>query len=162
MLDALRNDDYERLPQYEDIAPVGLAEMLNGVERRLKAKASDAFKVKTADPTFVPRVAAALVSSGYGEEESTSAAREVESEGKARNLSEGTLAAIGKLTAIKPVPRARAKKKDEPELPVESFDDRPADYRRAIQAARLAGTSIHTQLHGLGMARPFEDIVALD
>jgi hypothetical protein len=162
MLDALRNDDVDRLAQYEDIAPVGLAEMLQGFERRLKAKPSDAYKVKTADPTFVARVSASLVASGYGEEEATSAACEVEHEGKARNLAEGTLAAIGKLTAIKPVPRAKARKKDESDLPVESFDDRPADYRRAIQAARLAGTSIHTQLHGLGMARPFEEIVALD
>ena len=161
MLDALRDDDLERLAQYEDIAPVGLDELLQSVERRRKAKASDAYKVKPADTTFPGRVAAALVASGYGEQEAASAADEVAAEGKARNLAEGTLAAIGKLTAIKPVPRAKAKKKDDPP-PAESFDDRPGDYRRAIQAARLAGTSIYTQLHGLGMARPFEDLVALD
>lgn len=162
MVDALRDNDIERLAQYEDIVPVGLDDLLKSVERRMKAKASDAFKVKRADTTFVARVAAALVSSGFGEEESTSAARAVETEGKVRNLAEGTIAAIGKLTTIKPVPRAKAKKQDEPAPPTEHFDDRPGDYRQAIHAARLAGTSIYEQLHGLGMARPFEELVTLD
>ena len=162
MVDALRDNDVERLAQYEDVAPVGLDDLLKSVERRMKAKVSDAYKVKRVDTTFVARVAAALVSSGFGEEESTSAAREVEAEGKVRNLAEGTIAAISKLTAIKPVPRAKAKKQDEPAPPLENFDDRPADYRRAVQAARLAGTSVYEQLHSLGMARPFEELVALD
>lgn len=162
MVDALRDNDVERLAQYEDIAPVGLDDIIKNAQRRMNAKASDAYKVKRADNTFVARVAAALVSSGFGEDESTSAAREVEAEGKARNLAEGTIAAIGKLTALKPVPRAKAKKRDEPEPPAENFDDRPGDYRRAIQAARLAGTSVYEQLCDLGMARPFEELVALD
>lgn len=162
MVDALRDNDLERLTQYEDIAPIGLDDLIQSVERRMKAKVSDAYKVKRTDTTFVGRVAAALVSSGYGEEEATSAACEVEREGKARNLAEGTNAAIRKLTAIKPVPRAKAKKPDETPPPQESFDDRPGDYRRAIQAARLAGTSIHSQLHSFGMARPFDELVALD
>lgn len=162
MVDALRDNDIERLVEYEDIAPVGLDDLLKSIERRMRAKASDAYKVKRVDTTFVAQVTAALISSGFGKEESTSAAREVEAEGKVRNLAEGTIAAIGKLTALKPVPRARAKKPDEPEPPVENFDNRPNDYRRAIQAARLAGTSIYEQLHNLGMARPFEELVALD
>lgn len=162
MLEALRDDDFERLAQYEDIAPVGLEELLDSVERRVKAKVSDAYKVTPSDKTFVARVVASLVSAGFGEEEAMSAALEVEAEGKARNLSDATNAAHAKLKAIKPVPRAKARKKDEPAPAVESFDDRPADYRRAIQAARLAGTDIYTQLQGLGMARPFEELVALD
>jgi hypothetical protein len=162
MLDALRDNDVERLVQYEDVAPVSLDALLKSVERRMNAKASDAYKVKSADTTFVARIAAALVSSGFGEEEAASAAREVEAEGKVSNLAEGTIAAISKLTAIKPVPRAKAKKQVESATAVESFDDRPSDYRRAIHAARLAGTSIYEQLHGLGMARPFEEVVKVD
>lgn len=162
MLDALRNDDFERLAQYEDIAPVKLDDILNSVERRLKSKVADAYKVKRADTTFVARVTAALVSSGFGEEEATSAALEVEAEGKARHLADGTIAAINKLTAVKPVPKAKPKKPNEPTPPVESLDDRPHDYRRAIRAAQLAGTSIYEQLHKLGMARPIEDLVAID
>lgn len=162
MLEALRDEDFERLAQYEDIAPVGLEELLESVERRVKAKVSDAYTVKPTDKTFVARVAASLVSTGFGEEEAMSAALEVEAEGKARNLSDATAAAHAKLKAIKPVPRAKARKKDEPAPAVESFDDRPDDYRRAIQAARLAGTDIYTQLQGFGMARPFEELVALD
>jgi AAA domain len=161
MLDALRRNDYERLAQYEDIAPIGLDEILESVARSLKAKTSDAYRVKPTDPTFAVRVAASLVASGFGEEEATSVAREVEAEGKARNLSEATTVAHAKLKAVKPVPRAKAKR-GEPDPPVESFEDRPADYRRAIQAARLAGTGIYEQLQGLGMARPFEELVALD
>lgn len=162
MISALRDNDVERLAQYEDIAPVGMDDLLKSIERRMSAKASDAYKVKRADTTFVARVAAALVSSGFGEDESTSVAREVEAEGKVGNLAEGTIAAIGKLTTLKPVPRAKAKKHDEPTSPIENFDDRPDDYRRAIQAARLMGTSIYEQLHTLGMARPFEELVELD
>lgn len=162
MIDALRDDDFERLAQYDDIAPVELDYLLESVERRMRAQASNAYKVKPADTTFASRIAAALVSSGFGEDDSTAAAREIESDCKVRNLAEGTLAAIGKLTAPKPVARAKAKKAGEPTPAVENFDDRPGDYRRAIQAARLSGTSIYEQLHALGMARPFEELVAID
>lgn len=162
MLEALRNNDIERLSEFEDIAPLGLDDLLESIERRMKAKVSDAYKVKPANTTFVTRVAAALVSSGFGEDESMSAAREVEVEGKARNLAEGTVAAIRKLTALKPVRHVSAKKHDEPELPIENFEGRPHDYRRAIQAARLSGTSIYEQLRRLGMALPFEELVVVN
>lgn len=161
MLEALRDNDVERLAQYEDVAPAGLDDLLLSIERRMKAKVSDAYKVKHTDSTFVARVEAALMSSGFGEKEASSAAREVEVEGKARNLAEGTVAALSKLTAIKPVPQAKKRKSEELSAPVENFEERPNDYRRAIYLARQSSTSIYTQLQSLGMARPFEELVRL-
>jgi hypothetical protein len=161
MINALRNDDLEELALYDDIAPVGLDQLLKSVERRIQSKVSDAYSVKLTDDTFVSRIATSLVSAGFGEAEAISAAREVKDEGKARNLAEGTRAAFGKLTAVKRVPRAKSKKEDDASQTVVQFDDRPNDYRRAIQAARKQGTSIYVQLQSLNMARPFEEIVGL-
>lgn len=161
MVDALRSDDIELLSQYEDIAPVGLDEMLKSVQRRMNAKASAAYRVKPTDPTFVQRITGALVLSGFGEEEAKSAASEVEREGKVANLAEGTRVATNKLTAIKPIPRAKTRKSESPQQPAENFEDRPGDYRRAIYLARDQHTSIYAQLKNLGMARPIEELISL-
>ena len=65
MIEALRDNDFEKLAMYPDIAPVGISELLESVNRKLKGKASGAYRVKSTDPTFVARISAALVSTGF-------------------------------------------------------------------------------------------------
>jgi hypothetical protein len=163
MVEALRNDDLERLALFEDIAPVGLDALLEVIGRKLKGKASPAYKVKPPDSTFAPRIAAAMVSAGFDGVEAEQAADEVVAQGKAKNLLQGTQAALGLLTANKPVPRAKAApgSNAEPPPPAANYVERPDDYRQAIELARSEGTTIYAQLKQLGMARPLEELLEL-
>jgi hypothetical protein len=161
MVQALRDNDIERLAMFSDIAPIGLGDLLNNVQRKLRAKTSAAFKVRPTDPTFVPRIATSLVAAGFGEEEAIQAAESVAVDGQAKNLLQGTQAALSSLTAIKPVSRARSKlTKQEPFIPPD-LEARPGDYRRAVLKAHEAGTSIYEQLQKLGMAQPLDQLLEL-
>lgn len=166
MLEALRNNDHSRLALYDDIAHVGLEQMLNSIQNRLKAKRSSAHSLLPKDAMFASSIATALVASGFGESESLGAAEEVAQDDRVRNLAEGTAKAIKKLSVPRPV---SAKKKANATAGLESGDaelaselaDRPEDYRRAILSAREHSTTIHEQLVLLRMARPLEELLDL-
>jgi hypothetical protein len=162
MVEALRNDDIEQLASFDDIAPVGLEGILNAVERKLKAKASAAYRVKSGDETFVPRLASALVATGFGEEESQAAATEVARADNARNLAQGAQEALKLLTAM---PSSRGNghgraRGPEPDA-MTRFDGRPGDYRRALAYAAASGKSVLQQLRELHMAGPLEEVIKL-
>lgn len=161
MVQALRDNDIERLAMFADIAPVGLGALLNNVQRKLRAKTSAAFKVRPTDPTFTHRIAASLVAAGCGEEEAIEAAESVAGDGQSKNLLQGTQAALKSLTALKPLSRAKSKSaKEEPFIPP-NLEERPDDYRRAVLKAHEAGTTIYEQLQMLGMARPLDQLLEL-
>jgi AAA domain len=162
MIEALRDDDLERLALFDDIAPVGLSEILADMDRKLKGKASKAFTVKPADPTFVPRIVSSLVSSGFGQDEAEQAALGVVSAGKVTNLLQGTKAAMAALTAHRAVPKSKGKDKTaETSVQARTIDD-PNDYLNALDAARQGNTTVREQLRTLGMARPVDELFELD
>lgn len=160
MIEAIREDDVDRLVQYDDIAPVGLADILDSMARKLKGKASAAIAVKPSDPTFVPRLAASLVSSGFDAEEAEPVAMQVAADSRTKNLLDGTRAALELLTAPKKLPKARGPKEDSSTPQIELED--ASDYRNAVVNARRDGIPVHAQLRALGMARPLEELIALD
>lgn len=164
MIDALREDDYERLTQYEDIAPVRLQDLLDSVERRMNASASStAFKVKRGDATFEQRIAASLIATGLDVDDALAMAEEVEREGKALTVAAATQSALSKLQKPKPVRRPKpSTSKDESPASPPNFEDRPNDYRRAIQLAQDDGSSIYAALQRLGMAKPADELIRLD
>lgn len=157
MVDALRNEDIEALANFDDIAPIGLEDILEGIHRKLRSKAGAVFKVKPGDSTFKPRVAAGLVALGFDEESAIAAAETAESSGTASNTAEGARQAMAALT--EPRRPSRSKKAKEP-VPAD-FTNRPHDYRRAVQEARLAGTSVLDKLRELGMATDLGAVLKL-
>lgn len=162
MLDALRDNDIERLRMFADIAPIGVGGILNDIQRKMRAKASGAYTVKSSDPTFVPRITASLIAAGIGEDDASEAAEQVAKDGKDKNVLQGTKAALNSLTANTPVPLAKPKpiKGVAPIQP--DFESRPDDYRRAIAKASESGTTIYEQLQRLGMARPLDELLELN
>ena len=180
MLEALRNNDLERLSQFEDIAPVNIAEILDTLAGGLKKKRAGAFSIRPGDLTFVPRLAASLVATGIDEEDALKAAEQVAKEGKAQNLIAGAEAALKLLRALKPVPSAQkapdgknqgAKKagksgaKAGGKAKAEQLAPEPEyaadDYRSAILRASKDGTTVYSQLQAMGAARPLEELLEL-
>ena len=156
MMEALRNDDVAALSQYDDIAPIGLTEILKGMDLKLKSKASPLYSVKSTDISYVARIAKGLTSMGFGEDEAIQAAEGTVDAGKPVTVLEGAQAAIKALTTPK---RAFKKKGGQEEPEVVSYEGRPADYRRAIQAARLNKSDVLTELKHLGMAPDLEELL---
>ena len=158
MIEALRNDDIAKLSLYDDIAPIGLNEILKGMDLKLKSKASPLYTVKSTDGSYIDRIAKGLTSMGFGEEESIQAAADTVQDGKTMSVLEGAQAAIKSLTT----PKKPSKKKDSLEVPeVVNFEDRPNDYRRAIQAAHLNKSDILTEMKELGFAPELEELFEL-
>lgn len=156
MIEALRNDDIAKLSQYDDIAPIGLKEILKGMDLKLKSKASPLYSVKSTDSTYVDRIAKGLTSMGFGEEDAVQAAESTVQDGKTLTVLEGAQAAIKSLTT----PKRLSNKKSTPDKPEAfSFDDRPFDYRHAIRAAGLNDSDVLTEMKLLGMAPSLEELL---
>ncbi|SDP92886.1 AAA domain-containing protein [Rhodoferax sp. OV413] len=155
MIDALRDDDIAKLSLYDDIAPIGLKEILKGMDMKLKSKASPLYSVKSTEGNYIDRIAKGLTSMGFGEEDALQAAVGTLEEGKLLSVLEGAQKAMKALTT----PKKTSKKKDTPEaFEVVSFDDRPNDYRRAIQAAHLKKSDVLTEMKELGLAPQLEEL----
>lgn len=159
MIEALRDGDLEALSNFDDIAPIGLGDIIQGIERKLRAKGRAAHKVKPGDQSFVPRVAASLASLGFDEADALVAAQATEDAGTASNMTEGAKQALATLTAPRRMTRAKITKNTEPI--VIDFSARPNDYRRAIQEAKATGISTLATLQKLGMANNLESLLDL-
>lgn len=159
MVEALRNDDLEALSNFDDIAPLGLGDIIQGIERKFRSKGRAAHSVKPGDKTFVPRVAAGLSALGFDEDDALAAAQQTEAAGSASNMTEGAKQAMAALTVSR---RPSRSKKSAPTAPVVvDFSARPNDYRRAIQEARDSGSTTLEKLKELGMAPNLDTLLAL-
>ena len=158
MIEALRNDDIAKLALYDDIAPIGLKEILKAMDLKLKSKASPLYTVKSTDGVYIERIAKGLTSMGFGADESIQAAAGTVQDGKTMSVLEGAQAAIKSLTT----PKKPSKKKDSLEASEAiNFTDRPKDYRRAIQAAHQNKSDILTEMKQLGFAPALEELFDL-
>lgn len=167
MLDALRSADPTRLAAFDDIAPVGVEQMLEDVRSRVKAKRSSAHSLLPKDEHFETGVATALVASGFGEEEALDAAAAVARDANVKNLADATAKAIN--TLRRPRRAARGRSASAPTNDGTSngalgdpLASRPQDYRNAISGAREQSTTVHEQLLRRGMVRPLQDLLDLN
>lgn len=160
MVEALRDNDLERLAKFDDISPLGLGDILESIERRLKTKTSRVFSVKPQHPTFVPRLAASLVAAGFGEEESEQTALTV-AQSDARNMVQASRAALDLLSVPKRVTKSKTKTSAGIEDEQALHGDDPSDYRRAVLAAKAQGTTVYTQLQKMGAAKPLDELLSL-
>ncbi|MYZ50870.1 AAA family ATPase [Malikia spinosa] len=162
MVAALRDDNLELLNQFDDIAPLNLQQHLEAAQRKLNLLKSPLFSVKASDETFAPRLSAGLQAMGVGEEEATSLAGEVASTNPDANLATGIKRAAAALSKPQPVKaRGKAGKGKVVEVPVNKFDERPNDYRRAIAHAQANNVTVLRQLKDFGMAPRLEDVIDL-
>lgn len=160
MIEALRNNDIEALTAFDDIAPIGLHEILNGISLRMKSKASPLYTVKANDPTYLSRVASSLAAAGFNDDEALIVAEATADIKPSLTVIEGTKIAIDSL--MKP-PRVRSNKLSERNRASKEaeLDGRPDDYRHAIQAARLNGNLILDEMKRLRMVKPLEQLLGV-
>lgn len=159
MLAALRANNLEALANYDDVAPFELDAILATAGRQALSKGSPLYGVKSTDPTYIPRVVSGLVATGFGQDEALAAAKAtVDPDRPSHTLLEGVKTAIQDLTVPKKVRRTKELATN---LPPPSFDERPLDYRRALYAAHVNGTTNLTELKRLEMVRPLEEVLEL-
>lgn len=159
MIEALRKNDIEALMNFDDIAPIGLDELLSGIERRVRAKSSPLYSVKPGDSTFVPRLSTALTAIGFDPEDAIAKAEDVDSSGRSTNLTQATKEALASVALPRRPPKSKKTTADSAQIV--DFSGRPQDYRRAVQEARIAKTSTLEQLRAFGMASNLEDVLKL-
>lgn len=160
MLDALRRGDYEALAEYDDIAPLNYAKIIEGAVERHQLLKSPLFTVRGDDPTFAPRIAGGLTVFGLDGEEAAQLAEAEAAANPSISLAKGITNVVSKMTKPKPV-RAKKGAKEPEALPPDRFDERPADYRRAVAHSAHAGTTVLSQLIEFGMAPQLEELLEL-
>jgi hypothetical protein len=158
MIEALRENDLAALSRCEDIAPISMDSIVDNAVRKARARTSPLVRTKATDESFVPALAAGLTALGMGMEEAIVNAEVVASGGKANNLAEG----MQQVLANTKIPKRPSKRKDaEQTAKIIDFSDRPHDYRRAQQDARIKGTKVIEQLAALGMAPHLKQVLDL-
>lgn len=160
MMQALRTDNFEFLCEYDDIAPISLQQSIDNALRKLTLQKSPLFSVKASDNTFIPRLETGLTMLGFPSEESSSIAQSIAAKDPNITLGQGVKAAVATLTSPKPTRSSRSKKAPA-ELPMDRFDERPDDYRRAVAYADQKGVPVLDQLKELGMAPLLEEIIEI-
>jgi hypothetical protein len=161
MLDALREGNPAKLAQFPDIAPIGIADLVNSAVRKVRAQTSDAYGVKPSDPTFAESIAASLLSGGINEEAAVDAAAIVVATGKATNLKEGVQEAWKEVSGTKPKKAAKVGKGADKQAPLDEVEYEQDDYRRAEAQAKKQNTDVHLQLQRSEMALPLEELLDL-
>lgn len=162
MIGALRRDDISALASFDDIAPIGVAQLVSDLHRRARTKASRAYSVTPATPAFVPQVAAALTAAGVDENVAVHVAASIADEGKARNLLEATQQGIDKLTPSPKVARRKGKQMGDVAPQPIDLSGRPQDLRNATQNAQKSGRTVLEELRILDMVKPFDETLLVD
>lgn len=157
MVDALKRNDMVALAKFEDIASIGVENILENMARRYRGKRTFAASVRPGHEDFQPRLAVAGIALGLDVEDAAKLAQEVERDGTAKNMLDAAKQMANKVT-----PPKRVSNKKGALTKSLDYSERPKDYRRAIIAAKAAGTTVFEQLTNLGMARPAEELVPLD
>jgi len=159
-LEALHRGDMEALAFFDDIASTtSLTGLLDNMALKVKSRKSPLYQVTSTDPSYLPRLAAGLVSMGYGEDEALAAAETTVQPNQRLTLIEGSKRAMAALSTPAKVPRAKQDKNDT--MPPENFDSRPGDYRQAISAARNSTATILHEMKRLRLVRPLTELLEL-
>lgn len=160
MISALRDGNFEMLCKYDDIAPLNLKQHIDDMRRKIDRRTSPLYSVKATDPTFAPRLATGLEAVGIEADEANRLAKDFASETPDANLAQGMKQVVAEFTKPKPV-KAQGKGKVVVGLPVDRFDERPGDYRRAIAHAKASNVTVLHQLKSFGMAPLLEDVIEI-
>lgn len=171
MLEALRDNDAQRLAHYEDMAPLNLGAMVTSLESRAKAALGPAFTTTPNCKDFAERVVATLVTAGIAEEAAWSTYKEVTSEGGAKNLSDAvslcmtrlapTAKSVKSAKAVKTESQKRSRAQETPPALSEQANvpRRPGDIRNFVAQARNSGRSVIDVMKEAGALRSVEEVL---
>ncbi|MYN47563.1 AAA family ATPase [Pseudoduganella sp. FT93W] len=158
-IDALYHDDVEAISLFDDIgSQIELNGIIDSMSRKAQSKASPLYQVTSNDATYAERISSGLVAMGFGEEESLAAAQSTIKPNQRLSLIEGSKKAIEALTVPKKTSRTKSKELNEE---IATFDGRPADYRRALSAAKQTGESVLHHMRALGLVKPTHQLLEL-
>lgn len=161
-IDALHFGDFEAVAQFDDISSeCNLSGIIDNMALRARSKSSPLYRVTSDEPSYETRIAASLVALGFGPEEAASAAQGTMVKNQKLTVIEGSKKAIELLSVPSKVPRAKATSANTPPEEYESFDDRPADFRRAISASRKNGVPILHEMKRLHLVKPLSELLEL-
>ncbi|TXC81030.1 AAA family ATPase [Paraburkholderia azotifigens] len=158
MMDAYRLNDPEALDKYHDIAPLKSEKLLdNALNRYEGVRVREKF-VRPGHRDFVPTITATLKAMGIDAELASQIASSVETDGKAKNLLDGTQAALDK---VKPPKKTKATKEGAADQRKSAAELPPDDYRNAIAAARDGKTTVFAQLDAMGHVCDLDELLEL-
>jgi hypothetical protein len=157
MMDAYRSGNKDALENYHDIKPLRAENLTDAARARYEGARSRKGAVRPGHDDFVPTITETLIAMGIDAAQAQQIAESVESEGKVKNLLDGTQAAIEKM---KP-PRA-ARKSNTKSDQASALDLAPDDYRNAILASTQNGTTIFAELDAMGAICDLDALLALD
>jgi hypothetical protein len=119
------------------------------------------FSVKSQDKTFVDRLSSGLHVMGADAQDADDLASEIaRTSGPDCTLAQGLQKAANAYKSPKAI-KPRSSGGVVVELPVDRFDGRPEDYRRAIAHAKHGNVTVLKQLKDFGMAPLLEDVLEI-
>ncbi|CAG9219228.1 TniB protein [Paraburkholderia caribensis] len=155
MIAALETGDLQALQQYEDIAPITFDSLSADLRSRYHGPRNPLASLRPGDAKFAPAIAAELMNQGVNTVHAINLAKQVDAQGKARNVREGVRAAsVGQSRAVKKV-KSESETTKTSNLP-------PGDYRNAILAAKAEGCSVYSKLVEMGAVFDFAAVLAED
>jgi len=153
MIDALRRNDIKALEKYDDVAPLNLEQLLDGIQQKYSGRKVATASVLPDNELFVQTVASGLEAVGYTPDTATGLAESVAKTG-ASNALDGLKRAIELSTSG---PKAKKdKSRHKSELPVEYQSD---DYRKALQVGE--NETVFQRLESLGMLADLEKVLPI-
>lgn len=156
MIDAYRSGDASLLDQYGDIAPIKFANLLDGALNRYEGLRNQKGSVAPGHQDFAPTIASALVNIGVDKDRALSVADAVESQGKAKNVLDGTKSAIELITPHKSTKKSKFKPQNSA---AEEFA--PDDYRKAIRDSAVNEKPIFENLRNMNMICDMDSLLDL-
>ncbi|MFN9476525.1 TniB family NTP-binding protein [Acidovorax sp.] len=162
VIKALRENDVEALIKYEDVKVLRIEDTIESIQRRRRLLTGRAASARPGTSDFKPRLVNAATSMGMTNDDAQALAEAVESEGTAKNMFDAVAQLAKKAAPPKKTAKVRSrpasKSPDEPLIPTyPGLDGRPDDFRHAIVAAAIAGTSIVEKLFELDLMKEPED-----
>jgi hypothetical protein len=155
MVDALRRQDLKALETYDDIAPLDMEAILNTMQAKLAGKRILGASVRPGNPMFCASVSGALEALGVEPDQADQLANQVEADGTAANVLDGTKQAISQMMPPKRV-RGSTDKDKTPNKPLE-----PGDLRNALRRATADGTPVFSQLKRMGAVCDLRKVINL-
>ncbi len=160
MIDALRNNDLAALANFDDIAPIGIEELLNSLERQVRSRKHDSSSKMKPAQDVTESVAIALAAAGHSTEDALAVATAITEKRPSISKTAGVKAGLAQLAPMKPLKTGSKKGKAHTLLDYD-FTTRPSDYRKAIKEANLNKTTVLQQLKELGMIKNLDEILKI-
>jgi hypothetical protein len=158
MVDALRSGDVKALMRFEDLAPVNASDLVEDLMRRYRGRRYPAASGRPGTQGFEQSLAAAAEVLGVPADDAAELAKQVNTDGTAKNMLDAAVQLVRKASPHKPISKKSGKTKSVSKPVFPDLTARPSDYRNAAEAAAREGGSVQQQLDKLKMLVDVEDL----